>query len=711
MATLVLSTVGTALGGSVGSAIGALIGQSIDQALLTPVRRGPRVGDLSVQTSSYGTQIPRIYGAMRIAGTVVWATDLVESEQTDGAKGQPDVTYSYSVSLAVALSSRPASRIARIWADGKLLRGAAGDFKVDTEFRFYGGDEDQIVDPLIGSIEGIAATPAYRGLALAVFENLQLADFGNRIPLMTFEIVADDAAPTVGAILVDASRALIDSDTADTVIGFAAYGHSIRSAVKPLIDCFGVKLLDDGNILRSSSLELAPVSSDELGNSADGKQAARIEREQVPARELPTRLRLTYYDPDRDYQTGEAQAAAGERSGADVQEELAAVLDAGDAKSIAHRMIARIWSDRDRLTLRLPPSKLAFEPGNVVELGLNPSQWRVEKTTVDGFVMIAELRPRQGEDGHIAGDGGRAVRGVDVVTQPLSLALFDVPNALAASSTPMILLAATAGSGWRREPVEINFGGQSIKVDPARGKSLLGQTEAALGAAAADLVDERHSVIVALLDDEQWLTSCNDDALAAGENLAIVGSELIQFGNAEPLGGGRFRLSHLLRGRGGSEWASAEHAADEPFCLLKAAMLQPVALPNWSIGATLNATAPGGSSTSMVFLGEGVRPPAPVNLTASRDEAGNLSLSWTRRSRRGFAWVDGIDVPLGEASEQYRVTLAGSSGSLELTVTQPSLTITATDLVAIGEGLSTIEVRQIGDIAVSRPAQLTITLF
>src|SRR5690348_10514631 len=99
MATLVLSTVGSALGGPVGGAIGALIGQSIDQQLLAPTRQGPRLGDLSVQTSSYGTQIPRVYGSMRVAGTVVWATDLVESEQTTGAKGQPDVTYSYSVSF------------------------------------------------------------------------------------------------------------------------------------------------------------------------------------------------------------------------------------------------------------------------------------------------------------------------------------------------------------------------------------------------------------------------------------------------------------------------------------------------------------------------------------------------------------------------------------------------------------------------------------
>src|SRR5690349_18099592 len=110
MATLVLSTVGTALGGPVGAAMGALIGQSIDQRLLGG-GRGPRLGDLKVQTSTYGTQIPKIYGRMRVAGSVVWATDLVQGAPTSGAKGQPDSTYSYSVSLAVAISSRRVSSI------------------------------------------------------------------------------------------------------------------------------------------------------------------------------------------------------------------------------------------------------------------------------------------------------------------------------------------------------------------------------------------------------------------------------------------------------------------------------------------------------------------------------------------------------------------------------------------------------------------------
>ena len=107
--------------------------------------------------------------------------------------------------MAVALSSRPVGSIKRIWADGKLLRGAAADFKVPVTFRFHEGSESQGIDPLIGSIEGIARTPAYRGLALAVFEDLQRAEFGTRIPFLTFEVEEDAETPTLGSILADFS--------------------------------------------------------------------------------------------------------------------------------------------------------------------------------------------------------------------------------------------------------------------------------------------------------------------------------------------------------------------------------------------------------------------------------------------------------------------------------------------------------------------------
>ena len=189
MATLVLGAIGTLIGGPLGGAIGALAGRQVDSLIFRPAgREGPRLKDLSISTSSYGQPIPQVYGTARVAGTIVWATDLIESRSSSGGgKGSPKVTsFSYSSSFAVALSSRPIARVGRIWADGQLLRGAAGDLKVGGTLRVYTGVADQPVDPLLAAgAEG--TSPAYRGWAYVVFEGLHLADFGNRIPALSFE--------------------------------------------------------------------------------------------------------------------------------------------------------------------------------------------------------------------------------------------------------------------------------------------------------------------------------------------------------------------------------------------------------------------------------------------------------------------------------------------------------------------------------------------
>ncbi len=203
MATIVLTAVGSALGGPIGAAVGAAIGSAVDAKLFAPkARQGPRLGSLAVQGSSYGAAIPKLFGTMRVAGTVIWSTDLQERRSSSsGGKGRPKtVNYSYSASFAVALSGRRIRGVRRIWADGKLLRGAAGDWKAETKFRLHLGGEDQPVDPLIASAEGLSSTPAYRGLAYAVFENLQLADYGNRIPSLSFEVEADAGSVSIARV-------------------------------------------------------------------------------------------------------------------------------------------------------------------------------------------------------------------------------------------------------------------------------------------------------------------------------------------------------------------------------------------------------------------------------------------------------------------------------------------------------------------------------
>ncbi|MGH6922561.1 MAG: baseplate multidomain protein megatron, partial [Propylenella sp.] len=194
MATLVLGIAGGAVGslfgpaGAIlGRAAGALAGYTLDQALFGARRKveGPRLSDLQVQASTEGAVIPRVYGRARLAGEIIWATDFeeVRNTETEGGKGGPQVTvteYSYFANFAVGLCEGEIARIGRIWADGKPLDRAAFTFRV------YRGTEDQEADSLIVAKEGEA--PAYRGTAHVVFERMPLADFGNRIPQLTFEV-------------------------------------------------------------------------------------------------------------------------------------------------------------------------------------------------------------------------------------------------------------------------------------------------------------------------------------------------------------------------------------------------------------------------------------------------------------------------------------------------------------------------------------------
>jgi len=55
--------------------------------------------------------------------------------------------------------------------------------------RVYRGSSTQMPDPLIEGVEGAGNTPAYRGLAYVVFDNLPLEKFGNCLPQLNVEAI------------------------------------------------------------------------------------------------------------------------------------------------------------------------------------------------------------------------------------------------------------------------------------------------------------------------------------------------------------------------------------------------------------------------------------------------------------------------------------------------------------------------------------------
>jgi hypothetical protein len=714
MATVVLTVAGGLIGGPLGAGLGGLIGNAIDHQLLFKQgpREGARLADLRVQTSSYGTTIPKLFGTIRVAGCVIWATDLIEHRATEGGgKGQTATTsYSYTASFAVALSSRRIAGVGRIWADGQLLRGAAGDFKVRTGFRLHAGDEDQSVDPLIASIEGIGRAPAHRGIAYAVFEDLELSSFGNRIPQLSFEVIADPAPMPAGAI-AEAVGGVAAESLSMPLAGFSAQ-ETTRTALDALCAATGAWLHSDGDALRLETGIGAARAMPDSGVGTDAVTGGRGVRAIAAADSTPRRLSIGYYDPARDYQAGVQQAC---RPGAGTREmriDLPAVLDAGSAKAMAAGALARADLARERRTLTLGWEALTLAPGARVEIDGAPGQWRVDRWALENMVVKLECVPIAAAPMTGAASAGRAVAAPDERRGRTILLPFELPplDDVPATAPNIVVAAAGTGSGWRRAALLASSdGGASwAAAGDTAYPAVLGTVRVPPGPGRAALIDRTGAAEIELARADMVLANADIAALDAGANLAMLGDELLQFGRAESLGAARWRLSHLWRGRRGSESAIGTQQSGDRFVLVTRDTLKALDLGP-ALGTAVLLLAQGSDDPvdavpiAATANGISLLPPSPVQLAAMR-QGETTHVRWARRSRSGWAWRDSVDVPLGEESERYLVEIDRDGERQSLTLDAPVLTLSAADRALP----MTITVRQIGTHGLSPASRLSL---
>jgi hypothetical protein len=188
MASLLLGAAGGFLFGPIGFIAGSLIGN-----LLFPQKQeGPRLSNLKLQGSSYGQMIPLPYGTIRLAGQIVWQTDLTEHKHTQGGKGGPEVTtFSYTASFAVKICKGPVKGLLQIFANGTLIYDTSTGSTTDNTavpLTFYKGEEDALPDPTMEAVLGVGNVPAFRDDAVAVFTDWDLSQYGNMLPQLSFVI-------------------------------------------------------------------------------------------------------------------------------------------------------------------------------------------------------------------------------------------------------------------------------------------------------------------------------------------------------------------------------------------------------------------------------------------------------------------------------------------------------------------------------------------
>ncbi len=220
------------------------------------------------------------------------------------------------------------------------------------------------------------------------------------------------------------------------------------------------------------------------------------------------------------------------------------------------------------------------------------------------------------------------------------------------------------------------------------------------------------------------LQSVSDADIDAGLNKALIGNEIIQFKTATLTDTNTYVLSDLTRGLRGTEWAIDTHSTDEEFVLLTGenAYLEKISASLSDLNQTryFKALSPGQaldqvSPVVITYQGNSQKPYAPINLTATKEETGNITFTWDRRDRHAGERTDIKNFPLSERREEYQINvLNNADNELQNIVSNRSETTyySAEQIADFGSLQTTITVKiaQVSSqIGLGNYAQATLT--
>ncbi|GHE05464.1 gene transfer agent (GTA) protein [Defluviimonas sp. 20V17] len=474
--------------------------------------------------------------------------------------------------------------------------------------------------------------------------------------------------------------------------------ESPRTSIAMLAQHFGFDAVESEGAIRfvmRGQGAVATITPDAMVAAAPG-EVMELTRGQET--ELPQALKWSIARADADYDAVIVEAQRTTVSAARVASQSFPVAVAPEAaERCCRRALMEAWAGREGAVFKLPPSMLALDPTDVIHL--------------DHDGRLTELR--------LISVGDAGARSIEAQRQ--DRALYDLPPGTARAATlarpvsfgaPDVLfldLPQLRDSTPAHQPLIAAdaqpWPGQvAVFRSPALdGFSLLttSQSRASVGVLAADLpagptsrFDLGNEVLVDLASGA--LVSVTDLALFAGANLLAVETapgqwELLQAGSAELVSAGRYRLTRLLRGQRGTEFAIGNPVRTGARVVVVDSAL--TALPiaagdvgspwNWRVGPAQRPVSDASyRAAAFTPSGIGLRPFSVGHIAQPWRTAGtpgDLTLSWVRRSRALAAdsWA-AVEVPLAEEAEAYAVEiLDGASVKRTLTVATTSALYTA----------------------------------
>jgi hypothetical protein len=442
------------------------------------------------------------------------------------------------------------------------------------------------------------------------------------------------------------------------------------------------------------------LAHDDLVASREGEALELVRAQET---ELPQALKWQVARADEDYDAALVEAR---RITVDTtriaSESFPMAIPPEEAERRCRRALMEAWIGRESATFRLPPSRLALDPADVIRLAHDGREIELRLVSIADSESRGVESVRQDRAAYDLppGDPRPASLTRSVVFGAPDVVLLDLPQLSEdqPAHRPMVAAHAVPWPGEMavfRSPSTDGFSLLTIIGRRAR----IGTLVSDFYAGPTSRFDLGNALVIDLASGTP--ESVTDLTLFGGANALAVESaqgiwEIVQAGAAELIAPGRYRLTRLLRGQRGTEAAMGNPApAGARVVMLDSAIAPlPIAeadlgLPwNWRIGPAARAVSDA-SYAALAFTpaGRGLVPFAPVHVAQPWRTArspGDLTIRWKRRSRAlvADAWEQ-VEVPLAEDAESYDVQiLDGASVKRTLTSSTTSVLYSAAQQTA-----------------------------
>lgn len=287
--TVVGAVIGFFAGGNValGAAIGGAIGGLIDPPK-GPTIVGPRLDDLSFQTSTLGAPLGRAYGTVPVLGNVVWLEgdkyrEVITSDE-QGGKGGSSATYetahyyaTFAVSLLRVTDATKTIALRRMWIGSNLVYDAGSD-NIESViasnaqsplFTFYSGSDDQQPNPRWQADKGINAVSGFPGRCYIVIYDLDLEPYSRSLAMAQVKVELAVGSSTKD---VDAAELVLPQEI-NYFTGSLIFNSSGAEYTRVLLDGLNFSPIESSiNLLKFSDThdEGFPVAYTDIAGGTNG---------------------------------------------------------------------------------------------------------------------------------------------------------------------------------------------------------------------------------------------------------------------------------------------------------------------------------------------------------------------------------------------------------------------------------------------------------